>query len=52
MPLFNIRRQSEIKQYCHGSLVNIRCEIKEGDSAVELQQLADNSIDLIVTSPP
>ncbi|MDR0611056.1 MAG: site-specific DNA-methyltransferase [Planctomycetaceae bacterium] len=52
-PEFTNHHQPEIvKHYCNDSLVDIRCDIKEGDSATVLQQINDNTVDLIVTSPP
>ncbi|MDR2115853.1 MAG: site-specific DNA-methyltransferase [Planctomycetaceae bacterium] len=46
------RQQAVSQYYTNGEIIEIPCEIREGDSAIELQKLADNTVDLIVTSPP
>jgi site-specific DNA-methyltransferase (adenine-specific)/site-specific DNA-methyltransferase (cytosine-N4-specific) len=40
------------RYYVDGEIVEVPCEIREGDSVIELQKLDKDTVDLIVTSPP
>jgi site-specific DNA-methyltransferase (adenine-specific)/site-specific DNA-methyltransferase (cytosine-N4-specific) len=52
-PELSARSKQEVSRYyINDEIVEMPCEVREGDSAIELQTLDSDSIDLIVTSPP
>jgi DNA modification methylase len=50
--LVNCCQQTVSRSYVNGKIVELSCEIKEGDSAIELEKLDTDTVDLIITSPP